>query len=114
MFYKATKSKVRKYFDKQETKIYLMSINYDENHFEKGTIGRALGLRYKMQDGVTLKFSENSEELEALYLDNKENFSPIVEKVQNILEQFIGLDAITIAEAVCDENLHKSYRRNTF
>ena len=90
LFYKATKSKVRKYFDKQETKIYLMSINYDENHFEKGTIGRALCLRYKMQDGVTLKFSENSEELKALYLDNKENFSPIVEKVQNILEQFIN------------------------
>ena len=58
LFYKATKNKVRKYIDNPDAKKYLMSINYDENYFEKGTIGRALCLRYKIEEVVIPKFSE--------------------------------------------------------
>ena len=90
LFYKATKNKVRKYFDKLEVKKYLLSINYDENHFEKGTIGRALCLRYKMQEIPTIYFSESKEKLKELYLTNKENFSSAVDKTQSLLFRCIN------------------------
>lgn len=96
LFYKATKSKVRKYFDKQETKIYLMSINYDENHFDKGTIGRALCLRYKAKDNITPVFSESVEQLKKLYLEHKEKISSVVVNLQELLVQLI--DEIVINE----------------
>lgn len=90
LFYKATKNKVRKYYDKLEVKKYLLSINYDENNFEKGTIGRALCLRYKMQEMPTICFSENIEKLKELYLANKENFSSVVENTQALLFRYIN------------------------
>lgn len=90
LFCKATKNKVRKYIDNPDAKKYLMSINYDKNHFEKGTIGRALCLRNKIEDVVVPKFSEGLNELNDTYTEYKDSFLELVDKTKELLYQFIN------------------------
>ena len=90
LYDKAYKAKVRKFSTSSEVNSYLMAINFDENHFLEGTVGRALCLRKKVQEITNFVFCKESEELKDAYLSYKEEFDNLLEKTIILLADFVN------------------------
>ena len=87
---KASKKYIKKYSLNTKVISFLESINFAENHFNKGSSGWILCMRKKVQATPTLLFSENISELTSAYLSNIQVFEKIFENTQILLTNLIS------------------------
>ncbi len=91
---------VNRYAKREKVCKYLSTINYDENNFEKGTVGYALCLMKKTKTNIVLNFCEDSNKLYQAYEDNFNLFANYLEETKKFL--------INIAKQVVEDERDKS------
>lgn len=85
LYRKSSKRMIDKIAKMDKVKEYLGSIEYDENQFGSGTIGRVLCLREKAHADIKLCFCDNDNELYKSYLENISQLEIILEDTKSLL-----------------------------
>lgn len=91
----ATKWMIKAFSQKENVKKYLSLIQFDENQFDAGTIGRVLCLREKVQNEINIRFCEDDDKLYQSYFNYIDEYPNFIENTKKFLAHITNQAVLT-------------------